>query len=340
MRKILNGIHSWIPGAKPQKPKKEKLTKAERKRRKLAKREEERLAREERRRNNPPKPRNKEREQETMDRLDERSIAYFRPLLAELFPERKRGRKQADLINILNGIMYQARTGCQWRLLPREFGNYTTVHKWLTKFKEVDLFRRFWELMIRECEEVNAVDWQWLAVDGSLGKSKRGNEDSGPNPTDRGKGGVKRSLMVEGNGYPIGLVISAANIHDTNLLADTLKVAFKPTRPQSFISRLLLDKGYANPTGRDAVKPYKYRIHLKTIGEEGLISRYIAGDDGIPRRWKNERAHSWMNSYRAVKERRAAKTSNYEAVCEFVCGLLWYRRLYQAQNWIDVDRAA
>jgi hypothetical protein len=41
-----------------------------------------------------------------------------------------------------------------------------------------------------------------------------GKEKTGPNPTDRAKRGVKRSLLVEGHGIPIGLEVEGANRND------------------------------------------------------------------------------------------------------------------------------
>lgn len=46
---------------------------------------------------------------------------------------------------------------------------------------------------------------------------------TGPNPTDQGKSGVKRSLLTEGHGVPIGLTIEGANRHDMKLLRPTIE---------------------------------------------------------------------------------------------------------------------
>ena len=40
----------------------------------------------------------------------------------------KGGRPPTDKRIIVNGLMYFARSGCQWRMLPREFGPWPTVH--------------------------------------------------------------------------------------------------------------------------------------------------------------------------------------------------------------------
>ena len=46
---------------------------------------------------------------------------------------------------------------------------------------------------------------------------------TGPNPTDRGKDGVKRRLLTEGQGVPIGLAIDGANRHDMKLVRATIE---------------------------------------------------------------------------------------------------------------------
>ena len=53
----------------------------------------------------------------------------------------------------------------------------------------------------------------------------------GPNPTDRGKAGSKRSLLVEGQGGPLSIVVAGANAHDATLLDETLE-AIVVERPQ------------------------------------------------------------------------------------------------------------
>ena len=48
-------------------------------------------------------------------------------ILEPLFPERSGpGRpRELDLREVVNAILYLTRTGCQWRLLPKDFPNYT-----------------------------------------------------------------------------------------------------------------------------------------------------------------------------------------------------------------------
>ena len=53
-------------------------------------------------------------------------------VIAPHLPARKRhGRpRTTDLREVLNAILYMARTGCQWRMLPREFPPRSTVQRY------------------------------------------------------------------------------------------------------------------------------------------------------------------------------------------------------------------
>lgn len=52
----------------------------------------------------------------------------------------------------------------------------------------------------------------------------------GPNPTDRGKKGVKRSILVEGRGVPQGLDVAGANRNDFKMAKATLQSARRGIR--------------------------------------------------------------------------------------------------------------
>ena len=79
----------------------------------------------------------------------------------------------------------------------------------------------------------------------------------GRNPTDRGKAGSKRSLLVDGGGGPLSLVVAGANVHDTKLLAITPE-SIVVERPEAGTEHLCQDKGYDNPTGHEAVAAHGY----------------------------------------------------------------------------------
>ncbi len=75
----------------------------------------------------------------------------------------------------------------------------------------------------------------------------------GPNPTDRAKNGVKRSILVEADGGPLSVVIAGANVPDFKLLEATLDafVVERPAPTKEAPWHLCLDKGYDNAPARE-----------------------------------------------------------------------------------------
>lgn len=153
-----------------------------------------------------------------------------------------------------------------------------------------------------------------------------GGDQIGPNPTDRGKAGVKRSVLTEAAGGPLAVVIAGANVHDTKLLAATLDaiVVERPVPTEEAPQHLCLDKAYDNPTGEAAVAEHDYVPHIRRIGEEKLAPD---GQKRFPaRRWVVERTLAWLSKCRAILVRYDKKASNYLGLLKLACALIWYRR--------------
>ena len=152
----------------------------------------------------------------------------------------------------------------------------------------------------------------------------------GANPTDRGKQGVKKSLLVEGAGGPLGVVIAGANVPDAQLLRATIAsvVGERPTPTEENPQHLSLDKGYDNPTGESAAREAGYTPHIRRIGEEKKDEQ---GQKKHPaRRWVVERTLSWLSRWRGIVIRWEKKPENYLAAVKLACALIWYRRCHAA----------
>ena len=109
----------------------------------------------------------------------------------------------------------------------------------------------------------------------------------GRNPTDRGKAGSKRSVLVDGSGGPLSVVVSGANVHDTKLLELTLEsvVVERPHAGDEQVQHLCLDNGYDNPTGHRAVAAHGYQGHIRRIGEEKLDAKGVVNGGGKVGHW-------------------------------------------------------
>ena len=69
---------------------------------------------------------------EVPDELWER----IEPIILEKDPAKSGGRRRADSRQMLNGIIFRLRTGCQWNRLPKELGDDCTIHRTLERWVE------------------------------------------------------------------------------------------------------------------------------------------------------------------------------------------------------------
>ncbi len=152
-----------------------------------------------------------------------------------------------------------------------------------------------------------------------------GGKKTGRNPTDRGKLGVKRSLLTDGHGSPIGLAIDGANRHDMKLVRATIEglVAVRPEATEEEPQGMCLDKGYDYDAVREILEEFGFTAHIKARGEEAKELKAEAGKRA--RRWVVERSHSWMNRFRRILVRWDKKPENYLAFLHFACALIAFR---------------
>ena len=159
-----------------------------------------------------------------------------------------------------------------------------------------------------------------------------GGKSTGPNPTDRGKGGTKRSLLTDASGVPLSLVVDGANRNDFKMARATLEELAEmmagrrplPTdQPDQQPQGLCLDKGYDYQEVRELVAEFGFTAHIRARGEEAQAIKQEAGYKA--RRWVVERTHSWMNRFRRLLVRWEKKPENYLAMIHFVCAIITLR---------------
>jgi transposase len=236
------------------------------------------------------------------------------------------GRPRVPDRRCADAIFYVLRTGCQWQALGQtDLCASSTAHDRFQEWVKAGVFLTFWQAGVEQFEELCGIDWGWLAMDGAMTKAPLGGEKTGPNPTDRGKSGVKRSVLTEGHGVPIGVVVEGANRHDMKLVQPTIEslvvVRPKPTKEQP--QGMCLDKGYDYDEVREILQAFGFTAHIRPRGEEAKAIKRVAGFKA--RRWVVERAHSWMNRFRRLLIRWDKKPENYLALLHFACGLIAFR---------------
>jgi len=248
----------------------------------------------------------------------------------QVIPVKKGGMGRPVEVNfrkIIAGIFYVMRTGIQWQACPREeFGPPSTVHYYFSKWCREGVFIAMAARALELYDALRGIAWEWQSVDGVMTKAPLGGEATGPNPTDRGKLGTKRSLLVDGRGVPLAVVSAGANVNDFKILEETIR-SIPIDRPEPSDNRpqnLCLDKGYDNRQSRRIAIDEGYVAHIRSRGEE---KREKAADTNYKaRRWVVEVAHSWLNRFRKILVRFEKKSETQLGLLQFACAYIAFKR--------------
>jgi transposase len=225
-----------------------------------------------------------------------------------------------------DAIFYVLRTGCQWQALDQtELCAHSTAHDRYQQWVNAGVFLRLWQAGVAQFDDLKGLDWAWLSMDGAITKAPLGGDETGPNPTDRAKSGVKRSLLTEGHGVPLGLAVEGANRHDMKMVRQTIAslVVERPEPTPEHPQGVCLDKGYDYQEVRDILVEFGFTAHIRSRGEEAKALKQEAGSRA--RRWVVERTHSWMNRFRRILIRWEKKPENYLGFLHFACALIAFR---------------
>jgi transposase len=146
----------------------------------------------------------------------------------------------------------------------------------------------------------------------------------GPNPTDRGKPGTKRHIVVERTGIPLAKCLSGANRHDSMLFEAVLD-AIPPIKTPAGRRRKRPDKGHADkaydiPRCRQALtrRHIKVRIARKGIDSSERLGRH---------RWVVERTLAWLNRFRRLTIRYERRADIHDAFLTLGCSLICFNAL-------------
>lgn len=150
---------------------------------------------------------------------------------------------------------------------------------------------------------------------------------TGPNPTDRGKNGSKRHLIVDGQGTPLAIEHTGANVHDSEMaiaLVDGIPPIKQPRgRPRKRPDEVLADRAY------DAEQ--KIRKPLRQRKTKPLIAkRYTQHGSGLGKfRYVVEAAFDWLFNQRRLRVRYEKRDDIHQAFLIIGCFLICWRRVIQ-----------
>jgi transposase len=116
-------------------------------------------------------------------------------LIEPLIPEREKKvhplgchRPRVPDRQVLNGIFFVLRTGCQWKALDATgICKGSTAHSRFQEWQKTGFFEHLWEMSLHDYDALNGLDWQWLALDGAMNKAPLGGGKKRPQPDRSGQ---------------------------------------------------------------------------------------------------------------------------------------------------------
>jgi len=68
----------------------------------------------------------------------------IRMILPPEKPDNTIGRPVVSFRKVMESILYVLRTGCQWKMLPKEYGSGSTCHRRFQQWSLSEVFERLW----------------------------------------------------------------------------------------------------------------------------------------------------------------------------------------------------
>lgn len=219
---------------------------------------------------------------------------------------------------IFEKLIQILRFGCSYESIADCACGATTIRDRRREWIKLGIFEQLKVIARDAYDRIVGLVLEELAVDGCITKAPGGGDCAGRSPVDRGKLGMKRSLLVEGRGIPLDRVLAPANRHDSVLLAATLD-KLDEIGPLPDGITVHLDAGYDSQKTRTELGSRSMKGEIAHKGDKAPIQ---AGQ-----RWHVERTNAWHNGFNRLQRCYERDEDVIDAFFDLADAIITLRRL-------------
>ncbi len=252
------------------------------------------------------------------------------PLLA---PPGRCGRpRKWPIRHVTDAIFSVLRSGCEWRMLPREFPPWQTVYYHFRQWHRLGTLRRAHDLLRGRIRVREGRDEQPSAavIDSQAAKTTGA---GGPERGDDGAkrlAGRKRQSLVDTTGLLLAAKVHGANLHDRDGGGHLLSAEVGKALPR--LTLIWADAGYAGQFGQWADQERGWRIEVvyrpdRQARRYGLDDGLPRGFQVVPRRWVVERTFAWLGQARRLSKDYERLPAMAEEMIDAAMSRIMLRRL-------------
>jgi putative transposase len=206
--------------------------------------------------------------------------------------DRKRKHKMREIVN---AILYVTKTGCQWRMLPKDYAPWQTVYYYFRKWKRDGLIEEVHDSLVHRIrlKKGKEVLPSVGIIDSQSVKSINLCEDNIGYDGGKKIKGRKRHIVVDTMGLLLSVVIHPANIHDSKAAEEVLQEL--KNKYLSGIVKIFADGGYRGELIEKVKMRFGWILEVVKRNEVGNFKV-------LPKRWIVERTFAWISFQRRTSK--------------------------------------